>query len=576
MKILLACIVVIWHPAADDGDALIKAIVTLTGVSSAEELSEGETERFMSLASSPLKINSARRGRLISSGLLSSYQIASVEDYRSRHGDILSAAELAMVDGFGFETAEALACFLSFEPSTLPGRLPSAGKRTHSMILRTSAAARDDGNENGQGWSAGIKYRYSDEDRGETGFALRRNYDDGAAFPPPDYTFHAVRYGSRGKVAIGDYNARFGQGLVLWSGFTTSSLPAVSAFSRKASGVSPSWSYSPENSLRGLAAERNFGAFRLSAMTAGYGETFAGGANLTWFLKDGQIGVTAYGNPIPGEKRVKPRISADMNWNIRGVQLFSEVAAGFEKASFAFVAGAVSGLPGGGKGAVRLRSLPAAFSGKKNGEHGISAGAEFSAGSYVKLRGRSGFGSSEKRHRLSLTADAAALPVPISGPDRRQFAAVALYSFRLSPSVSVAMRFSGKWRNYGVARREDLRADAEWSDGNWTVRSRLNAVRSENWGVLCYTDAGYGGKRLSVYFRAAYYHADSWNDRIYCYERDAPGNFNVPAYYGRGFALSLTGSAGLGRGTRKNKLYFRLSRKKPGKAELKLQYMTVF
>ena len=35
--------------------------------------------------------------------------------------------------------------------------------------------------------------------------------------------------------------------------------------------------------------------------------------------------------------------------------------------------------------------------------------------------------------------------------------------------------------------------------------------------------------------------ADNWNDRIYCYERDAPGSFNIPAYYGRGWAASLVG-----------------------------------
>lgn len=36
---------------------------------------------------------------------------------------------------------------------------------------------------------------------------------------------------------------------------------------------------------------------------------------------------------------------------------------------------------------------------------------------------------------------------------------------------------------------------------------------------------------------------DSWDDRIYSYERDAPGNFNVPAYYGRGFSVNLNLSA---------------------------------
>ena len=32
---------------------------------------------------------------------------------------------------------------------------------------------------------------------------------------------------------------------------------------------------------------------------------------------------------------------------------------------------------------------------------------------------------------------------------------------------------------------------------------------------------------------------DNWDDRIYVYERDAPGSFTVPARYGRGWDASL-------------------------------------
>ena len=36
-----------------------------------------------------------------------------------------------------------------------------------------------------------------------------------------------------------------------------------------------------------------------------------------------------------------------------------------------------------------------------------------------------------------------------------------------------------------------------------------------------------------------------WSARIYCYERDAPGTFSVPAYNGRGVAVSAVGSCKL-------------------------------
>ena len=79
-----------------------------------------------------------------------------------------------------------------------------------------------------------------------------------------------------------------------------------------------------------------------------------------------------------------------------------------------------------------------------------------------------------------------------------------------------------------------------------------------------------------MYLRCGIFKADDWADRIYVYERDAPGSFNVPAYYGRGIWTSGYVSwrfAGWG------SLYVRSSyvsypmmreKKKPGKAELKL------
>jgi hypothetical protein len=84
-------------------------------------------------------------------------------------------------------------------------------------------------------------------------------------------------------------------------------------------------------------------------------------------------------------------------------------------------------------------------------------------------------------------------------------------------------------------------------------------------------------KRRSVKFslRSGVFLADSWDDRIYVYERDLPGSFNVPAFYGRGYWLSLTGNWKF---SRWGKVYLRgsltryplMEKKKPGKAELKL------
>ena len=86
-----------------DGDPhgrAIEAAVHLSGAGSAEEMDEEELGHFLSFAAHPLPVNNSSRARLISSGLFSPYQIASLEDYRRRNGDILSFSELLSVNGF--------------------------------------------------------------------------------------------------------------------------------------------------------------------------------------------------------------------------------------------------------------------------------------------------------------------------------------------------------------------------------------------------------------------------------------------------------------------------------------------
>ena len=105
---------------------------------------------------------------------------------------------------------------------------------------------------------------------------------------------------------------------------------------------------------------------------------------------------------------------------------------------------------------------------------------------------------------------------------------------------------------------------------------RLNVLNCDKTGVLSFAEVGRKGENLTAYLRQGIFFIDDWDDRIYVYERDAPGSFNVPAMYGRGLWTSLMASARINSSLR---LYSRASyvcypfmeKKKPGKAELKLQ-----
>ena len=92
---MLLCLLLFWlHTVPDRDDDILRAIRILTGVVDTEQLDETEMERFSALAARPLALNRASGNRLSSSGLFSPYQLASLADYRSRNGDILSFAEL--------------------------------------------------------------------------------------------------------------------------------------------------------------------------------------------------------------------------------------------------------------------------------------------------------------------------------------------------------------------------------------------------------------------------------------------------------------------------------------------------
>ena len=121
--------------------------------------------------------------------------------------------------------------------------------------------------------------------------------------------------------------------------------------------------------------------------------------------------------------------------------------------------------------------------------------------------------------------------------------------------------------------RQEYRLDAAWDEVPWLVKLRIDAVRCIGTAWQAYAETGRKTERFSCYARAGIFKVDDWEDRIYVYERDTPGSFNVPARYGRGFNASLV--AGLR--WKRHRLYLRIGgiryvTDKPGRSECRLQY----
>lgn len=526
------------------------SILSLTGALGMEELDESVLERFDRLLSSPVRLNLASDSRLVSSGLLSRYQAASLRDYRNTHGDVLSAGELALVDGFGAEYVRAISPFISFESPTIPGQTSSGGgfeaEGSSRLTLRLS--------ESGPGWGHLSKLRAGMSDRWEVALAAKST-PSAPKWPPEAVSGSAVYYGRRhlAKAVAGDFNTRFGQGLLLWSGFSLSGAPAAASFARHPTGISPAWTASPAMTRRGAAVELVFGRLSLSGFVSLKGPA---GANLSFFTRKGQYGLTALS---------ERRISADLRRSLGKFDLFAEAACDMENGVPAAVGGIIFNPAYGSHIALLLRDYPSGYAGQYAGAFRSSSRTSDERGVSLGLDAR-GF---------SLTADLAQHPSKGTFQMKLVFKGSKDFSEQLAASVKLTSRFrpsdSCSWRNEG-------RADLRWQPpGGFRLTGAADVCHCRGTSWLAFLESGYdfaGGRlrKLSAAGRITVFNADSWDDRIYCYEGNVPGAFSVPAFYGRGYSAYFLSSLK----TRHVDLSIRASvlgypwmdEKKPGKAEL--------
>lgn len=501
--------------AAQEGDVL-RAALYLSGAGDVEQVDPGLVASLEACEGRRVRIN----GDGLRPGLLlSEYQVASIRDYRGRCGDILSWEELALLDGFSQEAVAALRPFLSLASDRLPGSVDTVGLRGSALLSATLK-------------QLGVKLKLSGA-----------HFRAGGAWRGKDGTFYGEYQRGGLRLVAGDYQLRLGQGLAFWTGFSLESLTTVDAFLKRAQGISPVCSFTSGNVCRGAAVEYGGKHVVVSAFVT---TQPMAGLHAAWMGRRGQLGLSAAYTFAAGGKG-DPAVSLDGRWNLLGTDWALEAA--WRHGAFA------------GQGAFRTRAgerwtlvgqarvLPSRFRGRKNGEYALATGAAFRSDRRVE---------GSPAHTLSLTLDPALLPVPGEGWKRFQMRACALWEWQWNPSWGLSFRLNERYRNYERP-RTDLRADIRFRRGPWLGTWRAEAVRCEGSGLLTYLEGGYKAEAFSGYLRLTVFHADRWNDRIYCYERDAPGNFSVPAYYGRGAALSALGGGKVRLGRFRLKAWLRAS-----------------
>lgn len=284
--IVLVAGVLLWGGAAgqEKGEEQVYKVLESIAEEYLQSGGEGELEQvtahFGRLLGRPLEINRAGVRELEELYILTDFQIASIMEYRKQSGDILSATELQLLNGFDKRTVELLTPFIAFGKGNYAPESYFAGKRGRQ---------REGGNANAEliykgWWKKGeenylgpdiwqqVKYRYIYGENLQAGFLLEK--DAGEKFltngiPLGDFaSFHLsverIRAGRGTEVAnavLGDYTIRLGQGLVMWQGFSFSGNSTVQGVFKRGAKVRPYTSSDENGFLRGAAATigRNMG-----------------------------------------------------------------------------------------------------------------------------------------------------------------------------------------------------------------------------------------------------------------------------------------------------------------------------
>lgn len=582
----------------------VDLVMRFLGVTSPEGLVEDDLVHLTDYLSRPLEMNVAPLRKLLSCGLFSRYQAMSFLEYRKEHGDVLSLAELAAVDGFGKNFVTRLAPFIRLSSALNPGESSSDSGHFQNDVV-TKASGRIHGEE-GDGYNYGFKYRFSAPERVTLSMSLSKAYGDNMPSAGSGCLSWSSRNG-RTEVHAGDFNARFGQGLVLWNGMSISDLSVPSSFRRNPSFISRTWSYTGSTSLTGIASEMSFGRCNLSLMLISPSVrkidslkelSLMPAANLNWYMRNGQLSFTHYLNfssILTGTPRIPDmKTSADFQFCFKGTDLFGEFAYDWVNRAPAVLLGTLFPMGESMDFSVMSRYYhgryePVMSGGPRSGtkctnECSVSLAWEYSGGRSLVVKNSSGIKSSVPRQNISASIDAAIFPATMKNDRRIQYKGTLLWHMQINPMLRLSLRLKERFRSWEDERfKTDLRADLSFTMNEMYASVRLNAVSCLGLGLLGYLEGGYRNQKYSLYLRSGMFRIDNWDDRIYSYERDAPGNFSVPSYYGRGFWTSLNGSW---RYSRWGRLYARLGlkaypfmhgkEKKPGNAELKVQTVISF
>jgi len=291
------------HPDKLDKTAIIEQRVEFISESLTEDSQVDYSTLFDDLwlfMDNPINLNTATIDEFNRLYLLTDIQINNLMQHIDKYGDLVNLFELQTIDGFDRQTIDMITPFVEvrersdFARKSLKTML---GEGQHDMMIRYrrildeqrgySDATEEELENNPNSRYLGspdhlyLRYRYTYQNKISYGFVAEKDPGEelfrGSQAPnlnPNDFrtgfdyfSGHVFLQdmGVLKKLAVGDYQAQFGQGLTFWSGFAFSNKSAFSLnIKRSARGIVPYTSVNENLFMRGAAATLAFGKIEVT------------------------------------------------------------------------------------------------------------------------------------------------------------------------------------------------------------------------------------------------------------------------------------------------------------------------
>lgn len=561
-----------------------------------EELSN----HFEALRANPVCINIPTDENLEKLLLLSDFQIESLAEYIAANGDVKSLNELQYVPGFDAELTTLIAPFIT---TTIPTKkhisLADLKKiRSNFMARSTLITQNSKGfNDTSSNRFLGSKPQYafasnislgksifinihSEKDAGERTTISKGGFDSfGGSVMAVEPTKHI------GKLIAGDYRINLGQGLLSWSGFSTSKSSDPTLL-RKKPNLSAFKSFDEINFYRGIATEINYKPISLAVAASnrwidGHPSTsdslgivilpsglhrtsseiqdrssiqqrmFA--SKISYTYKQSNICMNFFSKETSTKslKECEQGSSIDFYGKWKKHTAFGEVAIDQDK-NISMFAGATIKLSYQAFLTASYRKYPKAFSIKSNNAFGENSNASNEEGLYLGIKISPKykysvlgyvdmFQASAPKYRTSKPSDGTEAGISASGA--------------ITPLIESRIRLRYKTKEM----------DVRQPNGSYTLTERVNSYKGDaklryipdkkleiglsgaissystesqrsKLGYLAYADFQFEFSKVPfrLYTRFAAFDAPSWDVALYCYENDLPGMYASSAFYQAG------------------------------------------